>query len=264
MGRTPDDTTEGTTGGARERTVRLRVRRQDGPKTRPYWEGFEVPYQPNMNVISCLMAIRKHPVNARGKKTTPVVWESNCLEEICGACSMNINGRARQACSALVDQLRQPIILEPFAAFPVVRDLVVDREIMFEHLKQVKAWIPIDGTHDLGPGPRYTEEEQQLRYELSKCMTCGVCLEVCPNFQADGRFIGAQPLGQVLFQNMHPTGNMNRQERLEGIMGSNGITNCGNAQNCVQMCPKGIPLTDAIAILNGETMRHALRRWFRR
>ncbi len=245
-------------------TVRLRVRRQDGPDGRPYWENFEVPYRPNMNVISALMAIRKNPVNARGEATTPVAWESSCLEEICGACSMVINGRARQACSALVDRLGQPIVLEPMSSFPVIRDLMVDRSIMFRNLKQVKAWIPVDGTYDLGPGPRYSEKEQQLRYELSKCMTCGVCLEACPNFNTRSRFMGPQPLGQVLLHNMHPTGNLNRDERLEAIMQDDGITNCGNAQNCVQMCPKGIPLTDAIAILNGETVKHAFRRWFRR
>lgn len=244
--------------------IRLRIRRQERPDSRPYWEEFEVEYKPNMNIISCLMAIAANPVNARGKKTTPVAWESACLEEVCGACSMRINGRARQACTALVDQLRQPITLEPLLSFPVIRDLMVDRSIMFENLKKIKAWVPIDGTHDLGPGPRYAEKEQQLRYELSKCMTCGVCLDSCPNFRPNGQFIGPQPIAQVLLFNMHPTGNMNRDERLEAIMQEDGITNCGNAQNCVQSCPKGIPLTDAIAIMNGETVRYALRRWFRR
>lgn len=65
--------------------------------------------------------------------------------------------------------------------FPVVRDLVIDRSRMFSALKRVKAWIPIDGTYDLGPGPRMPEKKRQWAYELSKCMTCGVCLEACPN-----------------------------------------------------------------------------------
>ena len=104
----------------------------------------------------------------------------NCLEEVCGACSMVINGRARQSCSAIVDQLEQPIRLEPMSTFPVIRDLQVDRSRMFDNLKRMKAWIPIDGTYDLGPGPRMPEK-RQTAYELSKCMTCGVCLEVCPN-----------------------------------------------------------------------------------
>lgn len=223
-----------------------------------------MPRKPNMNVIAVLMEIRKRPVTARNEVVTPVAWEASCLEEICGACSMLINGRARQACSALVEHLKEPVTLEPLSSFPVVRDLVVNRRTIFENLKKVKAWIPVDGLHDLGPGPRYSEKEQQLRYELSKCITCGVCLEVCPNYGQHGRFVGVQPIAQVLFQNMHPTGNLNRWERLEALMREDGITNCGNAQNCVQACPKGIPLTDALAIMHGETTRHALRRWFRR
>jgi succinate dehydrogenase/fumarate reductase-like Fe-S protein len=54
------------------------------------------------------------------------------------------------ACSALIDNLEQPIRLEPFSKFPVVRDLAVDRSVIFENLKAVKAWVPIDGTYDLG------------------------------------------------------------------------------------------------------------------
>ena len=53
--------------------------------------------------------------------------------------------------------------------------------VCLTRLKQVKAWIPIDGTYDLGPGPRMPEKKRQWAYELSKCMTCGVCLEACPN-----------------------------------------------------------------------------------
>ena len=80
---------------------------------------------------------------------------------------MNINGTPRQACSALVDKLPDPIILEPFKKFPVVRDLVVDRQSMFENLKRVKAWVPIDGTYDLGEGPRMAEE---VRIALCRCL----------------------------------------------------------------------------------------------
>ena len=71
---------------------------------------------------------------------------------------MLINGNARMACSALVDKLEQPIKLEPFSKFPVIRDLAVDRSVLFENLKAVKAWVPIDGTYDLGSGPRMTME----------------------------------------------------------------------------------------------------------
>src|SRR5665213_391187 len=86
----------------------LRIRRQDTPDSEQRWEYFSVPRNPNMNITSCLQYIAAHPLTADGQKTTPVVYDSNCLEEVCGACTMLVNGRVRQACSALVDRLGHP------------------------------------------------------------------------------------------------------------------------------------------------------------
>nr|WGD74353.1 succinate dehydrogenase iron-sulfur subunit [Bacillus subtilis] len=135
-----------------QKTIRFIITRQDTADSTSYDEEFEIPYRPNLNVISALMEIRRNPVNVKGEKTTPVTWDMNCLEEVCGACSMVINGKPRQSCTALIDQLEQPIRLKPMKTFPVIRDLQVDRSRMFDSLKKVKAWIPIDGTYDLGPG----------------------------------------------------------------------------------------------------------------
>ncbi|SFB24195.1 succinate dehydrogenase subunit B [Lentibacillus halodurans] len=247
---------------AEQSTVTFIITRQDSPDSSPYEETFEVPYKTNMNVISGLMEIRRNPVNANGENTTPVQWDMNCLEEVCGACSMVINGTARQSCAALVDELEQPIRLEPMSTFPVIRDLFVDREQMFDALKQVKAWIPIDGTYDLGPGPRMPEKKRQWAYELSKCMTCGVCLEACPNVNDKSDFIGPAALSQVRLFNAHPTGEMNASERLEGLMEDGGVSGCGNAQNCVEVCPKGIPLTTSIAAMNRATNIQAFKNFF--
>jgi len=243
------------------RTVRFIIERRDSPDAAPYFEEFDIPYRPNMNVISALMEIQRNPVNAKGERTKPVVWESNCLEEVCGACSMVINGKPRQACTALVDKLEQPIRLSPMKTFPVVRDLIVNRQRMFDALKRVKAWIPIDGTYDLGPGPRMPEHKRQWAYELSKCMTCGVCLEACPNVNERSTFIGPAAISQVRLFNAHPTGAMNAHERLEALMADGGIEGCGNSQNCVRSCPKGIPLTTSIAAINKETTKHLFRKW---
>ena len=247
-----------------QKTIRLKIRRQDGPGKPSRWEEFEVPYRPKMNVISCLMDIQKTPVTADGKKTTPVVWECNCLEEVCGACTMNINGQARQACSALIDQLNQPVVLEPLTKFPLVRDLMVDRQLMFDNLKRVRAWIPIDGTYDLGPGPRMAESKRVWAYELSKCMTCGCCMEACPQVNARSKFIGPAAISQARLFNTHPTGEMHKADRLAALLDEGGITDCGNAQNCVRACPKGIPLTTSIADLNRETNKFAVDRWLRK
>jgi succinate dehydrogenase / fumarate reductase iron-sulfur subunit len=244
------------------KTITVRVLRRDNADASPYWETFRIPYRKNMNVISVLMDIREKPVNADGKKTTPVAWECACLEEVCGSCSMNINGVPRQACSALVDQLPDPIVLEPFKKFPTIRDLVVDRSSMFDDLRRVKAWIPIDGTYALGPGPRIAEEERAKLYELSKCMTCGCCLEACPQVNEHSDFIGPASISQVRLFNAHPTGKMHAGMRLDALMERGGVHACGNAQNCVRVCPKGIPLTDSIAEMGRQTTIHALKKLF--
>ncbi len=242
-----------------EKTVPIKIKRQDGPDSKPYWQQFKVPYRPNANVISCLQDIQMNPETGSGDRVNPVVWECNCLEEVCGACTMVINGKVRQACTALVDQLPQPVVLEPMSKFPVVRDLHVDRSRMFENLKKVKAWIQIDGTHDIGEGPVLSEKERAKRYVLSECMTCGCCLEACPQFSKDNDFLGAATFGQVRLFNMHPTGEHGKEERLEAVMGQGGIADCGNAQVCVEVCPKHIPLTESIADVGRQTTLQILK-----
>jgi succinate dehydrogenase / fumarate reductase iron-sulfur subunit len=246
--------------------VRLRVRRQDGgelPETRR-WEQFDIPWQPQMNVISALMEVQKSPVTTDGKKVPPVVWECVCLEEVCGSCTMVINGKVRQSCTALVDQLSpngETITLEPMSKFPLVRDLIVDRSRMFGDLKRVKAWIQLDGSYELGPGPRQSQENQEEAYPLSRCMTCGCCLEACPQINPHSKFIGPAAISQVRLFNLHPSGKMHAKERLEALMGEGGIADCGKAQNCAEVCPKEIPLVDSIAVVSRQTTKQLLFGW---
>jgi succinate dehydrogenase / fumarate reductase iron-sulfur subunit len=249
-----------------ERQVRLKVLRQDGtdsPQSKR-WEEFVVAWQPQMNVISALMEVRKNPVTASGQKTTPVVWESVCLEEVCGSCTMVINGRVRQSCTAMIDAIApngETITLEPMKKFPLVRDLVVDRSRMFEALKRVKAWIQLDGSHELGPGPRQSQENQEEAYPLSRCMTCGCCLEACPQINDRSTFIGAAAISQVRLFNLHPSGKMHAAERLDEIMTEGGIEDCGKAQNCAAVCPKEIPLVDSIADVGRQATKRMLFGW---
>lgn len=245
-------------------TIRVRVQRQDARATQPYTQEFEIPHKPQMNVISVLQEIAARPVTVEGESTTPVVWDCNCLEEVCGACSMVINGRVRQACTALVDNLLKtaPMIdLKPMSKFPVIRDLFVERTRMFQALKKVKAWIPVDTYGHLGGGPTISPETHDIRYPLSCCMTCGCCLEVCPQVNEHSDFIGPQAIAQAALFNLHPVGAMGASERLEALMEKGGVADCGNAQNCVKACPKSVPLTWAIGKIGRDTTVHAIKRW---
>src|ERR1700753_3672001 len=91
---------------ADSKTVVFKIKRQASPTTESRWEEFELAWHPGMNVISSMMEIARNPVNREGKPTTPITYDSNCLEEICGSCAMLINGKAMMACSALVDKLQ--------------------------------------------------------------------------------------------------------------------------------------------------------------
>lgn len=275
---------------AKPTSFEVRILRQNGPGESSYWERHRVAYEPDMNVISVLQRIAAQASTVEGKKVAPVAWDCNCLEEVCGACTMVINGRVRQSCSALVDRLLEEkpgeIELTPMSKFPVVRDLMVDRSRLFRGLQRVKAWIPVDGYYDLGSGPRQSQEAQEKAYPLSQCMSCGCCLEACPqytkvellrnegesdeayqerkNASYDKAFVGPHAISQAVLFNAHPTGAMNAKERTDALMEEGGIQICGNAQNCVAVCPKSIPLTTSIAQAGRAATVRMFQRFFDR
>jgi succinate dehydrogenase / fumarate reductase iron-sulfur subunit len=255
----------------RQRTVRFRIQRRDRPDAAVRWEEFDVPVEPGANIISCLQWIAANPKTVDGKASTPVVYDSGCLEEVCGSCTMIVNGRVRQACSALIDLVAVDgvVTLEPMSKFPTIRDLSVDRERLFAGLRRVKAWVPIDGTYHLGAGPKESPDDQETRYALSTCMSCGCCLEACPqyNLEPDAskwatEFLGAAVISQARLFNMHGTGKELAPVRLDAMMGPGGVNDCGNAQNCVKVCPKEIPLTESIAAIGRATTVHAIKKFF--
>ncbi len=260
-------------GNGEPRKVRFRIKRCEGPGKPVYWQSFMVEIEPGANIISCLQKIAENPVTVEGERTTPVSWDAGCLEEVCGSCTMLINGKVRQSCSALIERIApnegDEVVLEPMQKFPVVRDLWVDRLRMFEALKKINAWVPIDGTYSLGAGPKESPETQATRYVLSTCMSCGCCLDACPQYNLeedpaewDSSFIGAAALSQARLFNLHETGKQGRKDRLEALMGPGGVSDCGNAQNCVKVCPKHIPLTESIAAIGRAVTIHSIARWF--
>ncbi len=252
-----------------QRTIKIQIKRQATPDALARTEHFRIPYRPNMNITSVLGEIACDPVTADGTQTTPIAYDANCLEEICGSCAMLINGRARMACSALVDKLTgpngdQPITLAPLSKFPVVRDLAVDRSVLFENLKKVKAWVPVDGSYDLGEGPRQHPQLQEQLYPLSNCISCTICMEVCPQFNDVTNFVGAATIAQAKLFNLHPTGAVLKEDRLRALAGDGGVQECSFAQNCVQACPKQLPLTEAISDMGRDVFIQQVKDFFTR
>jgi succinate dehydrogenase / fumarate reductase iron-sulfur subunit len=272
------------------RTFDVRILRQDAPQSPSYWERHTLELEPDMNITSVLQRVAANAHTSEGDAVAPVAYDANCLEEVCGSCTMLINGRTRQACSALVEKLLaehpDEIELRPMSKFPVVRDLVVDRHRLFRALEKVRAWIPADGYYAVGPGPRQSQQQQEAAYPLMQCMSCGCCLEACPQYAKievvrepgetdeqfsvreretyDRNFVGAHAINQVVFYNAHPTGAMNAGERVDALTAEGGIQNCGNAQNCVAVCPKEIPLTTSIGKAGRQATVRVIKKWFDR
>ncbi|TWU45839.1 Fumarate reductase iron-sulfur subunit [Novipirellula aureliae] len=264
------------------------ILRQDHPDRPSYWQTFRLAYEPGLNITAVLQRIATNPTTATGERTTPVAYDANCLEEVCGSCTMLINGRVRQACSALVDSLlderRDVIELCPMSKFPVVRDLFVDRHRVFRALQKLECWIPVDTYGDRGRGPLQSPKEQQKAYPLSQCMSCGCCLEACPQYTKasverrdqetdeeyqtrrdnvlDQSFIGAAAMSQVVLMNSHPTGKMTDEDRIEKLIAPGGIQNCGKAGNCQAVCPKGIPLMSSWARAGRAATIQMIKKFF--
>lgn len=238
-----------------------------GSPEKQYWEEFELELKPFMNINSALMDIQKNPCNTKNEKVEPVVWEQGCLEEVCGSCSMLINGRPRQACAALVDQIIQStgshvITIAPFTKYPLIRDLVINRDRMFEDLQRIRAWVDADNSFDRGFGPKISPKVQEALYVLSTCMTCGCCVEACPQVNSHSKFIGPAAISQTRLFNSHPIGKFQSDNRLRVLMQEGGVSDCGNAQNCTRVCPKKIPLTESIALMGREVAKQGMKDLF--
>ena len=126
----------------------------------------------------------------------------------------------------------------------------------------VKGWVPIDGLNDLGPGEKILPKHQEIAYKLSTCMSCGCCVQACPSYAKDNNFIGAAAISQARLFNMHPVGKTLKNERLDALADDGGLHTCGNAQVCTEVCPRGIPLTESIAVMGRQVTFRMFSKFF--
>lgn len=183
---------------------------------------------------------------------TPVVWECSCLQKKCGACAMVINGRPALACSVRLRDLKKPeVTLKPLSKFPVVEDLMVDRSILYKNLEEIRVWLE---------GEALAEPvDYDMAYEGSRCLQCGCCLEICPNFYAGGEFFGMAamiPTGRLL-------SDMNEEQRstIYAQYKKHIFHGCGKSLACHNICPAEIDIdkmlvgSNAIAIWKHRIVR---------
>ncbi len=211
--------------------ITIEVLRRENAESAPHWERFSCEADSSATVMTALID-RNAQLAAEGKPV--IAYECSCLQKKCGACAMVVNGRPCLACDAkLLDVQKKGVILvEPLRKFPVIADLIVDRHILYENLKALHIWLESECIAD--------GKQAELAYEASRCLQCGCCLEVCPNFCPGDTFFGMAafvPTARLLSE-LPPSelGQLRRVYRKHIYEG------CGKSLSCRNICPAGLDI----------------------
>lgn len=255
---------------AKPRPIVCRITRRDQAGDAPRHETFEVDLAPTATLHELLLAIAKSPIPRGGVRVSPPAWDAHCLEGSCGGCALRAGGRAVLACTTRIDEValsRGAIVLEPMEVFPIVRDLVVDHTLRDRDIDARSAVSAIVSAGGEGAaGAKASGQAPVLdRAALGACIACGACLDACPEASADGGFVGAEAIVRNRRAHASPAASPAERDALDAaLMRPGGISECGNAQNCIETCPADVPIREALADAARAASSHLLRRWLRR
>ena len=223
----------------------LKIRRQASPEDKPY----DISYIYETDVESATVATALMEISGE----LDLAWEHSCLQKKCGACAMVINGRPALACDTRLSDCRQDVItIEPLRKFPVIKDLLVDRSVVAEKSREMKAYLSEAVTAtDEAEDIESLERIEETVYEASRCIQCGLCLEICPNYYPKGAFAGMAgmvPLAKVLAREV--------SEESIRTYEKNVYEGCGKSLACRKICPAGLDME----LLLSKNNRNLFRR----
>ena len=236
--------------------LKLKIWRQGG-RFKGEFVQYELPdVNPDMSFLEMLDVLNEQLVAQREE---PVAFEHDCREGICGTCSLVIDGRAHgpmQGTTTCQVHMRHykdgdTIVIEPFRAkaFPVIKDLVVDRSA-FDRIIQAGGFVSVNTGQAQDANAIPVEKEQASRsFDSAACIGCGACVASCPN-SAAMLFTSAKVSHLALL----PQGQVERQRRVLSMvaqMDKEGFGKCSNVKACEAECPKEISV-DNIARMNRE------------
>ena len=221
--------------------LNILVQRQASPADQPWTQSFSYTGDGRITVADWLTECNR--TQARQNR---IAWSCGCLEKKCGACAMRINGIPALACSVFLKDAvkRGKIRLEPLRKFLLIRDLITDRSILFETLKEMKIWTEEKDPSDFS-------WDHALQYQAGRCLQCGCCLEVCPNFLAGDRFAGAAALVEAYraIEQNEPT---DHRDEMKQAYRKRFFADCGQAFSCQTVCPMHLPLDQIQARANRQ------------
>ena len=244
------------------RSYTLRIWRQNGPGGKGKLANYPISdITPDMSILETLDLLND-VLTKKGED--PVAFDSDCREGICGTCGLVIDGVAhgpRLATTTCELRMRHfpsgaTITIEPFraAAFPIVKDLVVDRGA-FDRIIQAGGYISVNtGSAPDANAVLIPKEKADLAMDAAACIGCGACVAACPNASAS-LFVGAKITQLALLPQGHSEANR-RALRMVARMDGEGFGACSNHGECEAVCPKEISIGH-IAKLRRETAKAA-------
>lgn len=220
----------------------VKIKRRSAPDSAPYWQSFRYDGPRHVTVSALLDALNYTDdlFDAEGNVAPRIRWECSCMQAVCGACAMIINGVPALACTTFADEVKgEELVLEPLSKFPVVADLIVDRSIIYENLKKAKVFLETVAENN--------NKQHAQQYSTAKCLKCGLCLEVCPNYHPGGAFFGA-----VLANESYLTVSQTKDRKPQAVKEYNEHfgAGCSKALSCQIVCPAGIETITSILRMN--------------
>ncbi|HUW82248.1 MAG TPA: succinate dehydrogenase iron-sulfur subunit [Phycisphaerae bacterium] len=220
----------------------LRVFRYDPEKDgKGYEQRFEVEAESHWTVLDALHEIKWH-------QDGTLSFRRSCRHGICGSCAMTINGKNGLACELQLAALGSEIVVEPLRGLPVIRDLVVDMQPIYDAMVAVKPYL-ITGSSPMSDQERLQSPEERARLDgLYECILCGSCTSSCPSFWADKQYLGPHALLWA-WRYIADSRDEGEADRVGVLDDKHGLWRCHKIFNCVECCPKDLNPTKAISSL---------------
>jgi len=207
---------------------------------------FKVPYEKWTTVLDAILHVKQYLDHS-------IAVRYSCRQATCGSCGMVINGKPKLACFTKITELNSNVVtVEPMQNFPIIRDLAVKFDRLFENHKKIKPFLIREDeeitnqTKELIQSP----EEVEQYIQFANCIKCGLCNSACPTMATDSSFVGPQALAQA-YRYVADNRDKGKDDRLKIIDESHGIWRCHFAGSCSQVCPKGVDPAMGIQLLRG-------------
>jgi succinate dehydrogenase / fumarate reductase iron-sulfur subunit len=225
--------------------IELRVLRYDPERDRkPHEESYAVESGPMDRVLDLLHKVKY-------EQDGSLTFRRSCAHGVCGSDAMLINGRNRLACKVRVDQLGgKRITVAPLPGLPVLKDLVVDMEAFFAKFRSVQPYLQTD-REPPERERRQSAEDRERFDDTTKCILCAACTTSCPSFWSQPGYVGPAAIvnaHRFIFDSRDDAA----EERLEILADRDGVWRCRTVFNCVDACPRGIHITQAILEVSRE------------